>query len=395
MRYKVVIADDEKLILNNLTQIIDWQGLDCEIIGTAENGQEVMEIIKNQQADLLLTDISMPEMSGIELLKTLNQIDHKPLVILISGYDDFEYAKEAIKNNAFDYILKPIDYDELEDCVKRALNKIKAQKVTVYEHEKYAIYELITSGKVDAQINNKQALYFSVIIKNFKEEIELIITKIEDFVSKWNADLFVYKLSDREVIVVVEMAKDFIHQAADITDAFSQQLLSAGADPCIISVGKIVEQLSEIKHSVDAAKELLKYENYISGNVLTEERLKKEYKPSQSAADMMEAALDYIRKNFQTDIGMEQTAEQVGLSVSYFCLLFKQKTGLTFLDYLTNVRIEYACLFLQNTDLKTYEIAEKVGYADQRYFSQVFKRKMKNTPSEYRKLVKNKEASPN
>ncbi len=136
MRCKVVIADDEKLILNNLTQIIDWQGIDCEIIGTAENGQEVMEIIKNQQADLLLTDISMPEMSGIELLKTLNQIDHKPLVILISGYDDFEYAKEAIKNNAFDYILKPIDYDELEDCVKRALNKIKAQKVTVYEHEK-------------------------------------------------------------------------------------------------------------------------------------------------------------------------------------------------------------------------------------------------------------------
>lgn len=389
MGYKVVIADDEKLILKNLAQIIDWQGLDCEIIGTAQNGQEVMEIIKNQQADLLLTDISMPEMSGIELLKTLNQIDNKPMVILISGYDDFEYAKEGIKNNAFDYILKPIDYDELEDCVKRALNKLKEQKVSVYEHEKYAIYELITSGKVDAQINNKQALYFSMIVKNYKEDIE-IFTKNEDFLSKWNPNLFIYKLSDKEVMVVVEMAKHFINQAADITDAFSQQLLHEGSDQCIISVGKVVEQLFEIKHSVDATKELLKYENYISGNVLTEERLKKEYKPSQSAADMMEEALDYIRNNFQTNLGVEQTAEQVGLSVSYFSLLFKQKTGLTFLDYLTNVRMEYACLFLQNTDLKTYEIAEKVGYTDQRYFSQVFKRKMKKTPSEYRKLVKNK-----
>lgn len=390
MGYKVVIADDEKLILKNLAQIIDWQGLDCEIIGTAQNGQEVLEIIKNQQADLLLTDISMPEMSGIELLKTLNQIDHKPMVILISGYDDFEYAKEAIKNNAFDYILKPIDYDELEDCVKRALKKLKEQKVSVYRHEKNAIYELITSGKVDVPINNKQALYFSVIVKNYKEDIEFIFTKNADFLSKWNANLFVYKLSDREVTVVVEMAKHFIHQAADITDAFAQQLLHAGSDPCIISVGKVVEQLFEIKHSVDAAKELLKYENYISGNVLTEERLKKEYKPSQSAADMMEEALDYIRDNFQTDLGMEQIAERAGLSVSYFSLLFKQKTGLTFLDYLTNVRMEYACHFLQNTDLKTYEIAEKVGYTDQRYFSQVFKKKMKNTPSEYRKLVKNK-----
>lgn len=388
MGYKVVIADDEKLILKNLAQIIDWHGLDCEIIGTAKNGQEVMEIIENQPVDLLLTDISMPEMNGIELLKTVNQIDHKPMVILISGYDDFEYAKEGIKNNAFDYILKPIDYDELEDCVKRALNKIKEQKINVYEHEKYAIYKLITSGKVDAQINNKQALYFSVIVKNYKEDIELIFTKNAVFLSKWNANLFVYKLSDREVVVVVEMAKHFINQAVDITDAFSQQLLHAASDPCIISVGKVVEQLFEIKHSVDAAKELLKYENYISGNVLTEERLKKEYKPSQSAADMMEEALDYIRNNFQTDLGVEQTAEQVGLSVSYFSLLFKQKTGLTFLDYLTNVRMEYACLFLQNTDLKTYEIAEKVGYTDQRYFSQVFKRKMKKTPSEYRKLQK-------
>ncbi|WP_066051179.1 response regulator transcription factor [Robertmurraya korlensis] len=389
MRYKVVIADDEKLILKNLTQIIDWHGLDCEIIGTAENGQEVMEIIENQQADLLLTDISMPEMSGIELIKTLKQMDHKPMVILISGYDDFEYAKEGIKNNAFDYILKPIDYDELEDCVKRALNKIREQKVSVYDHEKYTIYELITSGKVDAQIKNKQALYFSVIIKNYKEDIEFIFTKNADFLSKWNTNLFIYKLSDREMMVVVEMAKHFINQAADITDAFSQRILYAGSDQCIISVGKVVEQLFEIKHSVDAAKELLKYENYISGNVLTEERLKKEYKPSQSAADMMEEALDYIRNNFQTDLGVEQTAEQVGLSVSYFSLLFKQKTGLTFLDYVTNVRMEYACLFLQNTDLKTYEIAEKVGYTDQRYFSQVFKKKMKKTPSEYRKLVKN------
>ncbi|WP_419955308.1 response regulator transcription factor [Neobacillus niacini] len=390
MGYKVVIADDEQLILKNLAQIIDWHGLNCEIIGTAQNGKEVMEIIKNQQTDLLLTDISMPEMSGIELLKTLNQTDNMPMVILISGYDDFEYAKEAIKNNAFDYILKPIDYEELEDGVKRALNKLKEQKVSVYRHEKNAIYELITSGKVDVQIKNKQALYFSVIVKNYKEDIEFIFTKNADFLSKWNANLFVYKLSEREVMVVVEMAKHFINQTAEITDAFSQQLLHEGSDQCVISVGKVVEQLFEIKHSVDAAKELLKYENYISGNVLTEERLKKEYKPSQSAADMMEEALDYIRDNFQTDLGMEQIAERAGLSVSYFSLLFKQKTGLTFLDYLTNVRMEYACLFLRNTALKTYEIAEKVGYTDQRYFSQVFKKKMKNTPSEYRKLVKNK-----
>lgn len=390
MGYKVVIADDEKIILKNLTRIIDWNGLDCEIIGTAQNGQEVMEVFENEQVDLLLTDISMPEMSGIELLKILNKRDNKPVVILISGYDDFEYAKEGLKNNAFDYILKPIDYDELEDCIQRALHKLKEQKVSAYEQEKYAIYELITSGKADASLSNKQAFYFSIIVKNYKEDIEATFTKNKEFLSKWNPNFFVYKLSDKEVIVVVEMAHHFINEAENIIEVFSGKLLEEGPAQCIISIGKVVEQLFDVKQSVHVAKELLKYENYISGNVLTEGRLKKEYKTTQSAGAMMEEALEYIRNHFQTDLGVEQAAEKAGLSVSYFSLLFKQKTGLTFLDYLTNVRMEYACLFLQNTDLKTYEIAEKVGYTDQRYFSQVFKRKMNQTPSQYRKSVKNK-----
>ncbi|WP_299093951.1 extracellular solute-binding protein [uncultured Metabacillus sp.] len=97
------------VIVKNLTQIIDWQGLDCEIIGTAHNGQEALEMMEIHQVDLLLTDISMPGITGIELLKKINSMHHKPIVILISGYNDFEYAIQGLKHNAWDYILKPID----------------------------------------------------------------------------------------------------------------------------------------------------------------------------------------------------------------------------------------------------------------------------------------------
>ncbi|GAA3323319.1 hypothetical protein GCM10020331_046710 [Ectobacillus funiculus] len=93
-----------------------------------------------------------------------------------------------------------------------------------------------------------------------------------------------------------------------------------------------------------------------------------------------------MQNHFTENIGIETVAEQVGLSVSHFSVLFKQKnTSDIFLDYLTKLRMDHACLLLETTDLKTYEIANLVGYTDQRYFSQVFKKYVNLTPSQYRK----------
>ncbi len=206
-----------------------------------------------------------------------------------------------------------------------------------------------------------------------------------------NTKLFVYKMSDEIVIVVVELANCLRDQINTISDHFAQHLLNEVPEKCVLAIGKTVDCLFDIKHSVYHAKELMKYENFISGKIITAERVKEETKTKQSAVDLMDEALTYIKDHFQKDLGMEQVAEKVGVSVSYFSLLFKQRTGSTFLDYLTNLRMDYACLFLENSDLKTYEIAEKVGYTDQRYFSQVFKKKMKKTPSEYRKMINSKQ----
>ena len=390
MRYKVVIADDEQLILRNLTQIIDWQSLECELVGTAHNGQGVLEIMKNHQVDILLTDISMPGITGIELLRRINTIEHKTMVILISGYNDFEFAKEAIKNNALDYILKPIDYDELEECIERAIKGLNEQKISEYEHKKYLIYELITTGIIDSQVINMQNPYFSIVVRSHIKDIEAIIQKKHRSLFDGDSNLYLYKLSNQEIALVVELLNSPIDDAKTIGDKFARNIVDDVSDKCVLAIGKVVMCLFDIKKSFDHAKELIKYETYINGNVITEEWLKEEYKPSQSAADLIEDALKYIQNNFQADLGMEQLAQQIGLSVSYFSLLFKQRTGSTFLDYLTNIRIEYACHFLQNSDLKTYEIAQKVGYTDQRYFSQVFKKRMKKTPSEYRRIVNGK-----
>ncbi|PLS04273.1 response regulator transcription factor [Neobacillus cucumis] len=378
MVYKVLIADDEPLILKNLTQIIDWSALNCMVAGTAQNGHEALEVLKKERIDLVLTDISMPGMTGIDLLKQIQQIPYKPITLLISGYDDFEYAREGIKNNALDYILKPIDYDELQECIERAIAKLNQQKQNEYEYEKFLIYELITTEKTDPEVPEKEQSYIAIALKSFEKNLETIVQQIQK-------KPYVYRMSEEEVIIVVTRPDVSLKEyAVDL----AQQILHKMSQKCIVSIGEPVNCLLDVKKSVNHARELLKFDAFTKHAIITDELIKQEYKPKQTAADLMDDAIAYIKSHFEQDLGIEQVAERVGLSVSYFSNLFKQRTGVTFLEYLTNVRVDYACLLLENLELKTYEIAEKVGYTDQRYFSQVFKKKMNQTPSEYRKMFK-------
>ena len=376
--YKVLIADDEPLILKNLTQIIDWPALNCTVAGTAQNGHEAVEILEKERFDLVLTDISMPGMTGIELLKQIQMIPYKPITLLISGYDDFEYAREGLKNNAFDYILKPIDYDELQECIERAIAELNQQKLNEHEYEKFFIYEWITTEKTDLEVPNKYQPYIALAVKSYEKSVEVVVQQIHE-------NLYAYRMSDEEIIIVLTDSDDSIKEcAADI----AQQIINKASQKCVVSIGEHVNCLYDVKKSVTHARELLKFDAFTKSAIITDELIKQEYKPKQSAADLMDDAISYIKNHFEQDLGIEQVSEQVGLSVSYFSHLFKQRTGVTFLEYLTNVRVDYACLLLENLELKTYEIALKVGYTDQRYFSQVFKKKMKKTPSEYRKMVK-------
>jgi two-component system, response regulator YesN len=388
MGYRVLIADDEPLILKNLSQVIDWQSLDCQIIGTAKNGREAFELLEKERIDLLLTDISMPEMTGIDLLKKLQTLPYKPITLLISGYDEFEYAKEAIKNNALDYILKPIDYDELQECIERAIGKLKNQHINEYDYEKYLIYELITMEKINPEASNKYHPYIAMAVKTHEKNIESAIHQIHDSYMKRNTKLYVYRMSVEDVIVVFEFSTDFPVPIDESVEDVARHIIQNASQKCVVSIGKSVDCLFSIRKSVDHARELIKFDAFIKSTIITDELIKEEYKIKQTAVDLMDAAIDYIKTHFEQDLGIEQVSEHVGLSISYFSSLFKQRTGVTFLEYLTDVRVNYACLLLENLELKTYEIAQKVGYTDQRYFSQVFKKKMKKTPSDYRKLFK-------
>jgi two-component system response regulator YesN len=125
--YKVLLAEDEELIRKGLTFMVDWLSMDCVVAGEAANGREGLEMIRQLQPDLVITDVRMPFLSGIEMLEqSIAQGGYE--AIIVSGYEEFEYARKAISLGVTEYLLKPLDMDDLCRAIKNALEKLDARR---------------------------------------------------------------------------------------------------------------------------------------------------------------------------------------------------------------------------------------------------------------------------
>lgn len=129
MTIRCIVCEDEKILRSGLVLTTDWASLNCEVIGEAENGEQALEMIKRLSPDLVVTDIRMPLLDGLELIKAAKDICDAEFLI-ISGYNDFNFAKQAIRLGVTDYITKPIDDDELYSGLKQATEKILKKKQT-------------------------------------------------------------------------------------------------------------------------------------------------------------------------------------------------------------------------------------------------------------------------
>lgn len=123
--YKVVVVEDEKLVRQGIVHGTDWSKIDCMVAGAAEDGEEGLETIRKYHPDIIITDICMPKMNGIEMVKILREEDVDAVVIFLTAYEEFSYAQAAVKLDAADYLLKPFEDGQLEAAVERILKKSK------------------------------------------------------------------------------------------------------------------------------------------------------------------------------------------------------------------------------------------------------------------------------
>lgn len=171
MKTKIIIVDDEYLIRNLIRNCIDWDELEVEIIGEASNAHECLMLIEKDRPDIILTDINMPLTNGLDMTQHIIEKYPGIKVIVITGYDKFEYAKRSVKLGISDFILKPIDDDELKEAILKLKDKIQKEKAEINEVKniKEAIGDLTEIMELEEENNDK---YISInqikkyIIKN-------------------------------------------------------------------------------------------------------------------------------------------------------------------------------------------------------------------------------------
>lgn len=125
MPYKMIVADDEQIIRESICEIIDWKSLDIEIVGCCKNGLEVLDSVIDEYPDIVMTDIVMPGLSGLELIGRMQELDKNIQFIILSGYKEFEYAQKAMQLNIMHYLLKPINEEEVIAAVEEVKTKCR------------------------------------------------------------------------------------------------------------------------------------------------------------------------------------------------------------------------------------------------------------------------------
>ena len=159
--YRVLLVDDEILVRDAIKENIDWKGLDCELVGDCENGQQAAEFVKTHPVDIVLTDILMPYMDGMELSHFLHDNYPDVVIVIFSGFGEFEYAKKAIQYNVSEYSLKPVTAVELTAVINKMKEKVdqtrkekvKMEKLTKASENYRKNAQVIRSKAIEALVN--------------------------------------------------------------------------------------------------------------------------------------------------------------------------------------------------------------------------------------------------
>lgn len=175
--YRMILADDELVILKSMSKILEWKQYDFEVCGVAENGEEVLEMIPALNPDLIITDVMMPRLNGIELAKQIRDNFSNIEVVVLSGYDEFDYAQSAIRAGVVEYLTKPMKKEELIAALERVKNRLDRKKIMAenMEHLK---------KEVQRQIPIVKNQYFCGLINGVNEPESTILNKIKNFGSK-------------------------------------------------------------------------------------------------------------------------------------------------------------------------------------------------------------------
>jgi two-component system response regulator YesN len=507
---RVLIVDDEYLVRLGLKTIIDWAEHGYAIAGEAVNGREALELFNRLGADVILTDIKMPIMDGLELTRAIKAKNKQVKIIILSHYDEFAYAQEAINLGAFRYILKseltrtnllsvlqsifdpanetpavpagtsggedaaaqrehyidryllpffldtkavgvfpPLPEDGarpgekyiilcafcrlttlLQDTKKMFPKTVKVlfaeafsglAGVSGYRHERFEFAAVLSFAENDPPLEQKITESCTQIVKNIQQyydanlfiglssagkagdmarlfgesstALELCFFSEKNFVGSYYHEtvrqgLAPPAVSHTKISGMIQMNQKE-ELLAYIQDIFSQQrelknyMMVHNAFIDFLSIGKAIREKYRLHDQTSLSENKFDYavfydlpfisdvELYIRSLFL--DILAGKQGGEISYSFIVKKSITFIQQNYPTNISLSDAAVNAGVSHSYLSFIFKQETGINFNTWLSRYRVEEAKSLLRNTNLRIYQVAEKVGFSNPYYFSKVFK----------------------
>jgi len=395
--YDLFIADDEPKIRNGLRKMLDWNLFNIRVIGEAEDGEIALREVTSKQPDILFLDICMPFINGLDLIHSLKENTQDCLIIIITGFDQFAYMQEAIKLQVFDYLLKPVAKSDLTETVSRVCSELDKRR----SKDRYFKW---ASERLDESIDTVREKFFKNLLKtgmdtdqitggmsflnlSFTEKIGIAVFRV---MKRSGFDKDVDNSLDNNLMLF-----GIKNMVAELLGAFCSICFYDDAGNIVI-IGSTPD-ITQWSKSCDKIHSCV--EEYVNNGVLCEcgladslmaitskyKQISVLLKDKSGLNPITAAILQYVENNYyDNNFSLEKAAERFKITPSYLSKLLKAETGSSFVDVLTNIRIQKAIAMMNTSSLKIYEIAELVGYSSQYYFSRSFKKETGFSPVQYK-----------
>ena len=410
---RVMIVDDNPIVVESLSKTVPWESVGCELAATATDGESGLMKVREVRPDILLLDIKMPGMDGLEMARhVLREADPPPVLMIITSHAEFGYAQEAIKLGAFNYITKPIDNDELLDNLRKAADKLLSERrhQDVVEQMKQSNQrkERIISQSFDqilhtflrecadggiagdeaeerAKLLNIGGPYYVSCIASQKNSEAFFenVRQVAGTIS--NPKALLAPLKRERYVALITFILDPDCNGMEVTQENMRRMLrTLGEDEDYrFALGPKQDELSQLPEALRTLSLRVAPEIYdIQG--------KPAHLPEtlqwEDCSPIVRRSIKFIEENIDMQLNLTTVANSVRLTPYYLSSLIRRETGMRYSDLVVSMKMGRAKEILKDPVIRVYEVGLLLGYEEYAHFYKVFKKVTGLSPNEYRKL---------
>lgn len=402
---KILIVDDEQVVRVYLQSIVNWEQYDCQVVTTCENGMEALEVMAQQPIDLILTDLEMPKMNGLQLIEEIRSRGYQTKVIVLSNHSDYDLSREVMKLGALDYYVKTnvkeADIISMIELVSEQVKKQLLQKHALEEEKRLKIDNFKIGRKTFLTTVLTGDVYYNELqLSQYVKMYHLFEPRLSLYRLRFQQPIELRQLLYVEAIIAAEFQK-YDHDVVHLTQ---EKILVALYERTIVEEQvlmdhwlRIVKNIKNyLRAELQASKRVLidstdkltsctkLFQNDVPGDVspvIAAEQLS-HYRPE------IQSILNYIHEHYDERITLQDLSAFACLNEAYLSRLFKMETKKTINGYINELRIYKAKELLKSPNIMVKEVAQLVGIKDQLYFNRVFKKFCGENPTDYQDRVK-------